>query len=99
VALDTALDEALVTEGCAREFVNRVQNMRKDAGFEVTDRISISYSAAPNLQQRLESMSTYVMTETLAERCTSGVVPGEYRSTVEINGEAVEVSIQRIKRG
>ncbi|MBP1653465.1 MAG: ileS, partial [Bacteroidetes bacterium] len=41
VALDTRLTEALVAEGNAREFVNRVQNMRKDAGFQVTDRIRI----------------------------------------------------------
>ena len=41
VALDTELDEDLKREGIAREFVNRIQNIRKNAGFEVTDRIFI----------------------------------------------------------
>lgn len=41
VALDVSLNEELIYEGIARELVNRIQNMRKDSGFEVTDRISI----------------------------------------------------------
>ena len=43
VAIDTELDEKLIAEGLAREFVNRIQNMRKDAGFEVVDKILIRY--------------------------------------------------------
>src|SRR5262249_17954770 len=46
VALDTSLTPELVNEGLAREFVNRVQNMRKDAGLEVTDRIQIQYETS-----------------------------------------------------
>jgi isoleucyl-tRNA synthetase len=44
VALDTALTDELIDEGLAREFVNRVQNLRKDSGFEVTDRICIRHA-------------------------------------------------------
>jgi isoleucyl-tRNA synthetase len=43
VAVDTELTKELIDEGLAREFVNRIQNMRKDAGFEVTDRIKIFF--------------------------------------------------------
>ena len=49
VALDTELTEELIAEGIAREFVNRIQNMRKDAGFVVTDRIAIAYRAPERL--------------------------------------------------
>jgi isoleucyl-tRNA synthetase len=99
VALDTGLDETLITEGCAREFVNRVQNMRKDAGFEVTDRIAISLKAPAALLNRLENMSAYIMSETLAEQLSPNGAAGEFQATVDINGEPVEVSIKRVTRG
>jgi isoleucyl-tRNA synthetase len=98
VALDTELDETLITEGCAREFVNRVQNMRKEAGFEVTDRVIVAVQAPPVLAKRLESMSAYIMAETLAEQFTPLHAAGEYQSTVDINGESVDVSIKRVTR-
>ena len=46
VAIDTELDDALIAEGLAREFVNRIQNMRKDAGFDVTDKIIINFTGS-----------------------------------------------------
>jgi isoleucyl-tRNA synthetase len=99
VALDTTLDDTLVTEGVAREFVNRIQNMRKDAGFEVTDRIRIRYTAAADVAQRLATMTSYVCDETLAESMEAGITPGEYKATLDLNGDTVEVSIERLARG
>ena len=49
VALDTALDDALKAEGLTREFVNRVQNLRKEAGFDVADRIAVEFAPPPAL--------------------------------------------------
>jgi isoleucyl-tRNA synthetase len=49
VALDTTVDEELRSEGYAREIVNRVQNMRKSADFDVTDRIHVGFLATPDL--------------------------------------------------
>ncbi|MFN4770052.1 MAG: isoleucine--tRNA ligase [Candidatus Kapaibacterium sp.] len=67
VALDTELTPALVAEGHAREFVNRVQNLRKKAGLEVTDRVVIRYSTGSDvLRSALQSTSEYICTETLA---------------------------------
>ncbi|HPP38977.1 MAG TPA: isoleucine--tRNA ligase [Candidatus Kapabacteria bacterium] len=67
VALDTALDEDLICEGIAREFINRIQNLRKSSGFEVTDRIDIFVSAADNIKNALSAKSDYIKNETLAE--------------------------------
>ena len=67
VALDTALDEDLLREGIAREFINRIQNLRKSSGFEVTDRIDIFVSADENIQNALSAKSDYIKNETLAE--------------------------------
>ena len=66
VALDTALTDELVDEGLAREFVNRVQNLRKDSGFEVTDRIRIHHASSERLTKALDRMTEYVKQETLA---------------------------------
>ena len=98
VALDTELNEALLTEGFAREFVNRVQNMRKEADFDVTDRINIYYNAGEKPGARLKAMATYIQNETLAVDFSNIFRGAEYTSSLDINGETVEVSIERHKQ-
>lgn len=95
VALDTTLDELLLAEGLAREFVNRVQNMRKDAGFGVTDRINIYVSAPGTMQPVLDRMAPYIKNETLAVEFSPTYRPGEFATKLDINGEEVEVGIER----
>ncbi len=95
VALDTRLDEALIAEGGAREFVNRVQNMRKDARFAVTDRIAIFFEGSPEMRRTLQTMGEYVKNETLAVELLESASPGEYAASFEINGEALRVAIER----
>ena len=99
VALDTTLDDALVAEGAARELVNRIQNMRKDAGFEITDRIAIVYAADAALAERLATQERYIITETLAEGWTAGTPAGEHTETLELNGGSITIAITRMKRG
>ena len=74
VAVDTELTKELIDEGLAREFVNRIQNMRKDAGFEVTDRIKIFFNGSEKLVDAVNSFKNYVSTETLAESLISGEI-------------------------
>jgi len=95
VALDTELDEGLIEEGLAREFVNRVQNMRKDAGLEVTDRIRIYYRSTERLTKALARLSGYVQQETLATEVSN--TPPETLALVEadINGEAASIGIEK----
>ena len=66
VALDMTLTAELVQEGLARELVNRVQNMRKDAGFEVTDHIDLGIESNTDLNDALCNFADYICTETLA---------------------------------
>ena len=68
VALDISLTEDLINEGIARELVNRIQNIRKDAGLEVTDKIDISFLADDDLKERIEKYSAYIRSETLGEK-------------------------------
>jgi isoleucyl-tRNA synthetase len=66
VALDKELTEELIFEGLAREFVNRVQNIRKDSGLDVTDRINIYYDADEKVRLAVEKFRDYISNETLA---------------------------------
>lgn len=66
VALDIHIDEQLKNEGLARELVNRIQNMRKKADFEVTDKINVIISRHPEVEKSLEDTKAYIQNETLA---------------------------------
>ena len=95
VALDTSLSPELINEGLAREFVNRVQNMRKDAGFSVTDRIRINFDCSPRVAEAVQRMSEYVMSETLATRMDTGRDGAEHWEKWEIDGETCEIGITK----
>ena len=65
VALDVTISEDLRKEGVARELVNRIQNLRKDSGFQVTDKIKLTVLNFENLQASVEENKAYIMSETL----------------------------------
>jgi isoleucyl-tRNA synthetase len=67
VALDVTLTEDLKKEGIARELVNRIQNLRKDSGFELTDRIAIQFQQDEQIIYAINKNLTYIKTETLAD--------------------------------
>ena len=106
VALDTELDEDLKREGIAREFVNRVQNLRKNAGFEVTDRILIFTDCPKDFADAIAKLSDYIKSETLAvelstefsEMVTSGK-DGEHSEEVEIEKQKFKISVSRASKG
>jgi len=99
VALDTELTDDLVDEGLAREFVNRVQNMRKDAGFDVTDRIRIEHRSSERLSRALERMASYVQQETLALEFRP-LGEGEKNSLPlrkeDVSGESSEIGLEKV---
>jgi isoleucyl-tRNA synthetase len=99
VALDTELTEELISEGLAREFVNRVQNLRKDSGYEVTDRIRIFHASSPRLTAALAAMTEYLKQETLAvevkELSPADMTKYAVKSE-DINGEQTSLAVEKI---
>lgn len=87
VALDTTITPELKNEGIAREFVSRIQNIRKDSGFEVTDRIKITTIINSEFDNAISNMLDYIKTETLADEITSN----------EVITECVEIEIDDLK--
>ena len=94
VALDVTLTPELVLEGTAREFVNRIQNIRKESGFEVTDRVKIRVSANPGWDESLKRFLPYICSETLADSLE--IVPGMEQGTqIQINDARGSIIIKR----
>jgi isoleucyl-tRNA synthetase len=72
VALDPTLDDELRTEGIARELVNRIQRLRKDAGLEITDRIELALGGPNGVHEAAEAFRDFIAGETLAVSLSLG---------------------------
>ena len=97
VAIDTQLSEDLIAEGLAREFVNRVQNMRKDAGFELTDRIHVCFQAPEAVTKALKNKKDYIQKEVLAHSVSEKMNRTGYVQEWKIDQHDITVGIERIK--
>jgi len=96
VALDTELTEDLIQEGLAREFVNRIQNMRKEADFDVEDRIIIGFNGSEELEEAVTEMKDYIKSETLAEEISSEKLEvSDFVKSWEIGDNESTISIRR----
>ena len=94
IDLDCALDDHLVREGWAREFVHHVQLARKKSGLEVSDRIRIAYSGDDSLEQAIAVHQNYVAGETLAKRLQQATTgPGAFEATID--GRRVAFSVAK----
>ncbi len=67
VVLETTITEMLRHKGIAREFINRIQNLRKESGFDVTDKIHIEIQKNDSINEAIESFREYITTQTLAQ--------------------------------
>ena len=94
VVLDTCLTEELIDEGTARELVSKLQTMRKEAGFNVTDRINIGYVACGRAAKVLASGA--VKADVLCDKVEEGVAGCEHVKEWDVNGEKVTLGVKRI---
>jgi isoleucyl-tRNA synthetase len=95
-ALVTELSDELINEGLAREFVRRVQDARKQAGLEISDRIKVAYTASEKLNTAIKDFTDYIKLETLALEITDEVVPKTLpNSSDEFDGEQVTIWINK----
>ena len=90
VALDITISEELRKEGIARELVNRIQNIRKDSGFEVTDKIKVALQKDGNLEEAIQANSDYIKAETLTEEL---VFQDKIENGIEIEFDNIKTKI------
>jgi len=107
VALDPTVDEALKQEGLARELVNRIQRLRRDAGLDISDRIALGVFGSDELQDAARSWESFIAGETLATEMDVGAGQGadapdgrfQASRTVELEGNPVVIGLTPVRGG
>ncbi|OQA76984.1 MAG: Isoleucine--tRNA ligase [bacterium ADurb.Bin243] len=99
VALDTQLSEDLILEGYAREIINKVQNMRKEADFEILDKINISYGVidegkAAAIKACIEKFDDFIKSETLADNIFNDKTAADSKEW-DINGVKMSIAVKK----
>jgi len=94
VAIDTAMTPELISEGLVREFVRRVQALRKDADLKVDDRIKIAFNASKLLAEAIASHRDFVMTEILASEMEEMDLPlGDHQAEHSFENQTLLVAL------
>lgn len=94
VVLDTSLTPELIEEGMVREIISKLQTMRKEADFEVTDRIIVTFEASENVAEIFQKYGENIKTVVLADELVKGNGNG-YQKEWKINGEAILLGVQK----
>ena len=95
VVLDTALTEELIREGFVREIISKLQTMRKEAGFNVTDHIQVYCQGSEKVQQVLEENQEAILHDVLGDACHFDALEG-YTAQQDVNGETVTFGVKRV---
>ena len=90
VALDVTITDKLRQEGVAREIVNRIQNLRKDSGFEVTDKIIVHLKSDATLNEAIKNNEKYIKDETLASEI---IISETLNDGMEIEFDSIKTQI------
>ena len=98
VAVEVVLSADLKMEGLARDIVRRIQNQRKEAGFNIADQIETYYEAGPKLTKVFRDFGEYIAAETLSVSLNEGRIPREtHKATYKISGEIVTIGLKKVK--
>ena len=97
VALDITLTDELRREGVARELINRIQNIRKDSGFEVTDKIRVEIEAKELVTGAIEHFADYIASQTLAVEVKASAEPaGEVVVDSDIDEQPLKIAVTKM---
>ena len=96
VGLDTRLDDALVQEGLARELVRTVQEARKQAGLEVSDRITLRVSGTEAVEQAADAYREFLMNETLASAWGGSDFAGSFQAEHRLEDDRWEIALEKV---
>jgi len=96
VALDVTLTPELLLEGYARELINKIQFTRKEQGFEIMDRVLVSYDGDEDIRKAVEAYGDRICSETLCDRLSriEDMTDGQ---EIDINGKPVRLLVSRVQ--
>lgn len=95
VILDTTLTPELINEGYAREFISKVQQMRKNNGYEILDNINIYYDGSDEIKEAIDEYEDYIKSETLAKSIIR--IKDDTLEKVDLNGQMTGIRIEKIE--
>lgn len=93
VALDVELTDSLRQEGMARELINRIQNIRKDSGFEITDRVNVTLAPSEATDAAVENFGEYIASQVLADKIT---VAGNDGNEIDFDDFVLNIKVEKI---
>ena len=94
IIINTTLTEELINEGIARELISKIQNLRKEKGFEITDRINIYYVKNEEFEKSIKGFIPLIKNETL---CIELEEKDDINVSFDLNGIEVYLDVERIK--
>jgi len=100
VVIDTRLNDELLAEGMAREVVRRIQDLRKDASLDLSDRIELSLQTDSEVLRRaIDAHRGYIGAETQADRWAERPLNGAATKQVDVDGHRLTIGLRRIEAG
>ena len=94
IVINNELNQDLINEGIAREIVSKIQNLRKSSGFDIADRIDMTYNGPKEVKEAIKAFKTYIMDEVLAKSLKES---DEAENTLQINEYEMNVTIKQVK--
>ena len=94
IILNTELTPELINEGIAREFVSKIQNLRKQKGFDIVDRINIYYNGDKDIDESVDNFKDFIKNETLALE----IIKRESSTVVDLNGHECKIDVEVVKK-
>ena len=94
IVMNTELSQDLLLEGLAREFNSKIQNMRKESGFEIADRIKIHYESIPEIENMLEKYGNYIKDETL---CLE-LIKDDSGEEVKVGDITIKIKLEKVSK-
>ena len=95
-ALNTEITDDLRNEGLARDIVRRIQNQRKEAGFEISEEIMVYFKAGPRITRVFTEFAVYIAAETLAKKMAGQEIPTtSHQTQYSLYGETMEIGLER----
>ena len=95
IALDITVTPELRREGIARDIVNRIQNIRKDRDYNITDRITLNFEKGTDADEAITEFADYISQQVLASALTFGTPEGNEVETLDIDGLLLKVAINK----
>ena len=95
VALDTSIDHDLEVEGLARELVRSIQDARKSAGLEISDRITLAVTGTELVEQAVNKFQEYILAETLAVELSEEIKDG-FTTSKSLGNDSWDIALKKV---